>query len=55
MKTKISNDKILVLIKKRLQTNKINRRKETISREAFSVTKNQITEDLLEIIEEWNS
>jgi GTPase SAR1 family protein len=53
LKTKISDDTILVLIKNRLQTNKTARRKGTITKDEFSATKNQISKDLLEIIEEW--
>jgi Leucine-rich repeat (LRR) protein/signal recognition particle receptor subunit beta len=55
LKTKISDDKILVLIKTRLQNGKSERQKGTISREGFNIEKQQITENLMDIINEWNS
>ena len=51
--TKISSDKILILIKNRLQANKINRRKGTVTKDEFLAIKNEITNDLLEMIDEW--
>jgi hypothetical protein len=54
LKTKISDDKILVLIKTRLQNGKSERQKGTISREEFKIEKQQITENLMDIIDEWN-
>ncbi|MFK7946857.1 MAG: COR domain-containing protein, partial [Saprospiraceae bacterium] len=53
LKPKISDDKILILIKTRLQNGKSERRKGTISREVLNELKQQITADLLEMIEEW--
>jgi len=54
LKTKISDDKILILIKTRLQNVKSERQKGTISREEFKIEKQQITENLMDIIDEWN-
>jgi Leucine-rich repeat (LRR) protein/signal recognition particle receptor subunit beta len=54
LKTKISDDKILILIKTRLQNGKSERQKGTISREGFNIEKQQITENLMDIIDEWN-
>jgi hypothetical protein len=54
LKTKISDDKILVLIKTRLQNGKSERQKGTIGREEFNIEKRQIMENLMDIIDEWN-